>query len=553
MTKGKAKSGDHQPGAPGQAETTKPTIWEQWLNRLNSSPEPSLDIEQNRFELLEFLTRNLTTSDQFYARLGTILSRSITATAVIVYEQGKEKNKTLFSSIPQSQERHIFSHEHLTGQLKKLKAPFASQRTKLIKIQINKVVKNINVITRIDLTINNNKETVMLIFSENNLSELDHRFAYLVSAMIGVRRKQQHLSDALTSENERLSTLTHHLSEGLMILDTNLNVQLWNRPLQRLTNYTARDAEGKIYSNSLMRVGYPHWLSDLRQEYENNPTRNVFYADFQLHTKQKEKRWVSISGSFLRDSKGSINQTVVIIRDISRTKELETRKNDFISIATHELRTPITAIKGYLSMLERASDGLTDKQCHYLARATEANNRLVELAEELLQVIQVEENRLQFSIQPTEALPIVRKVITDFTSKAQKKGLVLVVLSPKWPTTIAVDPVRFEQIIANLVDNAVKYTEKGRVEVSFSEPTEQRFLPIHVRDTGIGLTEREIQLVFDKFHRTSAAHVGRETGAGLGLFIVKSFIEKQGGKITVRSRLNRGSTFTVMLPIIEKL
>lgn len=529
----------------------KPTIWEQWLSRLHSAPEPSLDIEQNRFELLEFITRSTVISDQFYARLGTILSRAISTTAVVIYRINQGKQTTLFANIPQNQVRHIFSYQHLTQQLAKNTTAFRSERTKAIKIQLNRVIYTVTNLITTNLTINSRESATLLILNDTSISELDRRFVYLVNAMIGVRRKQQQLSSDLTAENERLSTLTHHLSEGLLILDENLRVQLWNRPLQRLTGFSARDAEGKLYSNCFMRAGYPHWLDDLRQEYASKAERSVFYADFQLHTKQKEKRWVSVSGSFLRDASGNISQTVAIVRDISRTKELETRKNDFISIATHELRTPITAIKGYLSMLQKTSADLTDKQRHYLARATEANERLVSLAEELLQVIQVEENRLQFSIKPTDVLPILQKVLADFTPKAQKKSLTLGANLPNAVSLVAVDPVRFEQIMANLVDNAIKYTNQGSVTVAIGSVTEQKMLPISVTDTGVGLTERETQLVFDKFHRTPAAQIGRETGAGLGLFIVKSFIEKQGGKITVRSRPNRGTTFTVLLPVIE--
>lgn len=538
--------------------TPKPTpgssasIWEQWLQRLSPGPtKVDAAIESNRFELLDLLSRNVAATPQFFARLGTILSHSLYAEALIVYEQTNGQLRLIFSTLNRPQERELLRLTNLT-------------ELPLNRLSSKKIAKGLNLkkdqppirhLTQMPLQSTPTSEIKVAVLSEDALLKVDLKFLNFITAMMRIRHRQLQLGHALNSETERLATLTHHLSEGLMILDRDLKVTLWNRPLQRLTGYSPREAERRSYAELLERPNHPLWLDELREEYQKTPLRNVFYADFEIRTKQKQKRWVSVSGSFLRNSDDAIEQTIVIVRDISRNKELEDRKSEFISIATHELRTPITAIKGYLSLLQKDSKGLSEKQKMYLSRALEANDRLVRLAEDLLQVTHVEENRLQFSLRPINVLPITRKVMTDFTAKAKKKGLQISLVNPTFPTTIAADPIRLEQVLANLVDNAIKYTRQGRIELSFSEVTDrltdERQVAIHIKDTGIGLNERELQHIFDKFHRSHSAQVSSEPGAGLGLFIVKSFIEKQAGQITVKSKPNRGSTFTVLFPVVE--
>ncbi len=538
-----------------KAPSHEQSLWEQLIDRINTATLPDSNIERNRFELLELLSQSIINTPQFFARLGTILSHSVYADAIIIYEQTNDQIRTIFSNMPKKQEQQLMSSPSVRNRLNRAKKPVQTDKINE-KIQVNRQERTIDRITRVILDHSPKSEISMAVFSDESLLKVDIKFLTFINAMMNIRRRQHQMGKALTSEAGRLTTLTHHLSEGLIILDRDLKITLWNRPLQRLTGYSPRDAENKPYSQVFKRLSYPNWLTEIRNEYDNDPLKNVFYADFEIATKQKSRSWVSVSGSFLRSADSSIDQTVMIVRDISKSKELENLKSEFISIATHELRTPITAIKGYLSMLEGESKKLSGKQKLYLSRAVEANNRLVGLVEELLQVIRIEENRLQFSIRAVNVYPVIEKVLLDFSVKAKRKCLETKIIPTDFPTTIMVDPVKFEQVIANLVDNALKYTKCGRIEISFSQVydrnTRETLLAIHVKDTGTGISEADQKQIFEKFIRTANARTGTESGAGLGLFIVKSFIEKQGGKITVRSRLNHGSTFTVLFPIIEE-
>jgi len=541
---------------PPQSEKSAVSVWEQWLQKLNTNVQPryQLSIEQNRFELLELLTKNVATTPHFFARIGTILAHSLYADAVLIYEKSNQKLSPLFSTLSSKLEDSIMSNARLQSKLSDTGKSGTSRRIHH-GVTIKASEPPARYLTQVPLQISPSNEVTIAIFSQDSLLKVDVKFLHFITAMMRIRRRQAQMGQALNSETERLSTLTHHLSEGLMMLDKDLKVTLWNRPLQRLTGFSPREAIGKTYEKVFYRPQNPQWLMELQAEYSQESLKNVFTSDLEIRTKRQERRWINVSGSFLRTSDGTINQTIVIIRDISRHKELENRKNEFISIATHELRTPITAIKGYLHLLQRDTGNLTDKQTNYLHRAIEANDRLVRLSEDLLQVIHVEENRLQFTLRPVNILPITRKVISDFTPKAEKKGLELRFTAPEFPTTIAADPVRIEQVIANLIDNAIKYTNHGYVQVSLSpanqKTSEDQRITLAIKDTGIGINTKELPYIFDKFHRLHNARLSTESGAGLGLFIVKSFIEKQGGDITVKSKPNRGSTFTVTFGAVE--
>ena len=169
----------------------------------------------------------------------------------------------------------------------------------------------------------------------------------------------------------------------------------------------------------------------------------------------------------------------------------------------------------------------------------------------------VEEEQLKFDMQPMAVSPIIRKVCRDFRGKASKKFIKLIIdnRAEKSPIIVA-DPIRFEQVMSNLIDNAIKYTHTGEIraiiQVHTNRSTKEEEVSIAISDTGTGINGRDLETIFNKFRRTDSAHRSRESGAGLGLFIVKSFVEKQDGKISVISRLGKGSTFTVTFPTIER-
>ncbi|QQG50363.1 MAG: PAS domain S-box protein [Candidatus Berkelbacteria bacterium] len=393
----------------------------------------------------------------------------------------------------------------------------------------------------------------IVLLSQAELSNAENNTMQLIQRVLALRVRISGMAEQLAREAESLSLLTHHLSEGMAVLDANLNVTLWNRPMQRLTGYSPREATGKPYQAVFRRDQEADWLKDLMNIYLSTPLRNVFNREFEIISRDGKRCWVNVSGSFMRQAEDRIVQTILIVRDVTQLKAQEERKNEFISIATHELRTPITAIKGYLSLLSRDETGLTDSQKTYLRRAAEANNRLAGLAEDLLRTVQIEEDRLSINLRPVNLREILNRVTRDLKTKAEGKGIAFSYVPPGFEAWVTADEEKLHQVFTNLIDNALKYTNKGSVRVyldKFETNGEPRII-VHIQDTGIGISSKNYDVIFEKFRRTHNTAQIRESGAGLGLFIVKSFVEKQGGKISVNSRMGRGTTFSVQFPATE--
>ncbi|MCI0395695.1 MAG: ATP-binding protein [Chloroflexi bacterium] len=238
---------------------------------------------------------------------------------------------------------------------------------------------------------------------------------------------------------------------------------------------------------------------------------------------------------------------VTVLRDITREVEADRAKTDFISTVSHELRTPMTSIKGYTELMAREVAGpLTDQQRDWLVAVTRSAERLTMLINDLLDVAQIEAGKVRLEMQPVDLCQLAEQVLEVLLPAAQKKEIDLILqASPDLPP-IQGDWGRITQVLTNLVGNAVTYTECGSVAVSI-RPLNGH-VQVSVQDTGIGIAPDELGHIFERFYRSSHPVVQNSRGTGLGLPIVKKFIEMHGGRIWVESEPGRGSTFTFILP-----
>ncbi|HUD20608.1 MAG TPA: ATP-binding protein [Candidatus Saccharimonadales bacterium] len=519
-------------------------VWEQWLQKLSGSYSDEIRDDINRFEIIELLSQETDTDRQLCSRIGTIFNHFFPAEIIAIFDQSDDS--LIYSSLPRAEEKKLIS---------KVNQAAKGREVAQSRISLRLTSKHRPIFLRYLYLLQADSSTChyhISFFTSKPLEPREIRFLEAVQALLNLRHHSDQSNRTLSTQNDRLKAVTQHLSEGLMILDRNLSVENWNRPMQHITGFSPREATSRPYKEVFRRSDSPDWLKTLATNQSPVDGRAVFGQEFQIATKSRHQIWVSVSGSFLFNDQNELEQTICIVRDVSKLKELEQRKNEFISIATHELRTPITAVKGYLSLIEKNREQLSEKHQNYLRQATLASDRLVKLAEDLLQVVHFEEEQLRFSIQPMLIYPVLKKVATDLRLKAEAKKLFLTLNEPSDKITILGDPVRIEQIFANLIENAIKYTNRGGVTVRrFSRTnrlTGECDVIVEVTDTGVGISGHDQETIFDKFRRTDSAHRSRESGAGLGLFIVKSFVEKQGGRINVRSRPHRGSTFRVVFP-----
>ncbi len=230
-------------------------------------------------------------------------------------------------------------------------------------------------------------------------------------------------------------------------------------------------------------------------------------------------------------------------------KLLDKQKDEFISIAAHELRAPMTAIKGYLSMILEGDAGeVPPKIAEYLKEATEGNERLIRLVNNMLNVGRIEEGRMIYQMGKVALGRVVETVFNEFKVEAEKKQLEFKFEMPEnLNDEIYVDQDRIHEVVSNLVSNAVKYTDKGVVAIKLSQPQAQ-IIRLEVSDTGPGISTKDKEKLFQKFSRVESS-AGKAIGTGLGLYISKLLIEKFGGRIGFESELGKGSSFWFELPV----
>jgi signal transduction histidine kinase/HAMP domain-containing protein len=234
------------------------------------------------------------------------------------------------------------------------------------------------------------------------------------------------------------------------------------------------------------------------------------------------------------------------VRDITERARLERAKTDFVATASHELRSPLTSIKGFVELLGRSPENMSERQREFIDIILRSTDRLVELVNDLLDVARIEADNVDIALRPIDLGDAVRDVVELMRPRiADRHQQLGVYIAPTLPLALA-DPARVRQILANLLTNAHLYTENGgRIHIGVE--ADRAWVQIVVADSGIGMTESERQHVFERFFRARSAD-SSTPGTGLGMSIVKSLVDLHGGEIEVESELGRGSTFYVRIP-----
>lgn len=237
-----------------------------------------------------------------------------------------------------------------------------------------------------------------------------------------------------------------------------------------------------------------------------------------------------------------------------KLQELDKLKDEFVSVASHELRTPMTAIKSYLWMaLRRSREPLSENLKRYLTRALVSTERLINLVNDMLNVSRIESGRIEITPSPFEMVELVQEISEEVQFRAVERGIEIVVLEAKMPEVFA-DVDKVHQVLLNLIGNSLKFTPPGgRVTISFF--TDGRVVETSVKDTGVGIAKEDLGRLFQKFGRLDNSYVamGQSGGTGLGLYISKSLIELMHGRVWASSEgLHRGTVFTFSLPVASR-
>jgi two-component system phosphate regulon sensor histidine kinase PhoR len=257
---------------------------------------------------------------------------------------------------------------------------------------------------------------------------------------------------------------------------------------------------------------------------------------------------ISAVAAPIRKRDGSMLGVVIVFRDVSREREIERMKADFVSSISHELRTPLTSIKAYTATVLRDPDMDDKTRNDFLAIVDEESNRLAKLIEDLLEISRIESGTIELTQERVDIVPIIDHVSVALKALADKKEIQLETdINGEELPHIQGDASKIESVITNLVNNAIKFTpEQGKVKISAEHQGEE--LVIRVSDSGIGIPKTDLLKIFDRFYRVYRP--GTEIqGTGLGLAIVKQIITMHNGRVEVDSEEGEGTTFTIFLPL----
>jgi signal transduction histidine kinase/CheY-like chemotaxis protein len=336
------------------------------------------------------------------------------------------------------------------------------------------------------------------------------------------------LFTAAEQDRAKLTTILREMQDVVIVTDDNLHVLLINAAARE-----ALQLDDTALGQPLNKVTAVQQLIDLFEQRHSD--EYVWRADITLP-----------DGRVLQGQLSPLPDVGygAVLRDITRLKELDRIKSEFVSIVSHDLRTPLTAIRGYVSLLARVGP-LNDQQMDFVARVERSMDSIVDLIADLLDIGKIEAG-VDWEMAAVTLHAVVREVVDRLRANADLHRQTLHVNVPELSPVLG-NRRRLEQVVANLVGNAIKYTpEGGRIDVSLHE--DDGFLVIQVSDTGIGISLDDQRRIFDKFYRVESDATEQITGTGLGLSIVKAIIKKHSGRVWVHSELGKGSTFTVLLP-----
>lgn len=350
------------------------------------------------------------------------------------------------------------------------------------------------------------------------------------------RRQQQVTLDAQAQQQ----VLFNSMLEGLLLLDRNRKIHLANRAFKQLFGLKT-ELRGKSVVEAL-RI---HELDDLVKRAEKEQQ----VLDYELRLPELSGRWLQVNAAAITNSSGEREGLILVFHDLTRLKQLERTREEFVANVSHELRTPLSLIKGYVETLLEGALHNPEVAERFLKIIERNSQRLDFLIQDLLVISALESGRVKLDLQTVNLSALVDKVFTDLQSRAENKNTRL--SSEIENMMVTADPHRLEQVLANLVDNAIKYGRiNGAVRVG------ARALPdgkceLFVRDDGPGIPAESLARVFERFYRVDKARSRDQGGTGLGLAIVKHIVQAHGGEVWVESEVGKGACFFFRLPKID--
>lgn len=346
---------------------------------------------------------------------------------------------------------------------------------------------------------------------------------------------------ALVAERNEQEAVLSSMVEGVLVIDPSERLMAVNAAAARLLGVDERQATGRTVREVTDNASL--------QAFVREALRSPSPVERDVPLDGDEPRFLQVHGAPVRDATGARIGAVVVLNDVTRLRRLETVRRDFVANVSHELKTPVTSIKGFLeTLLEGAVDDPANAR-RFLEIAARQADRLGAIIEDLLLLSRVEQDSDQYAIEkiPTALDPVVRGAVDVCRLKADRKG-VRIDVRCEGDLQAKINPALLEQAVVNLVDNAIKYSDAGSA-VEITTHRDGNAAVLTVRDHGAGIEAEHLPRLFERFYRVDKARSRALGGTGLGLAIVKHIVQAQGGSVDVESRPGTGTTFTLRFPL----
>ncbi len=354
-------------------------------------------------------------------------------------------------------------------------------------------------------------------------------------------------SAELVEEKKHTENLLYNISEAVVAVDKDYNINLINKVAEELLQISSQQVEGK-YLGDFLKLKTEEDAEVAPQDYCFKNT-DVLMQNL-VHNSDFKKMYLKLQSTSIKNPRGQ-DECIITLTDVTREKILEKSKDEFISITSHELRTPMTIIKSYIWMLGNSKYGtLTDKQRDYLAKAQNGVERMLSMINDTLNTSKIDQNEMQLKIEEVDVKRFIENIAQDFSIKAGEKGLEFKTEIKEGCNPVYADKGKLQEMLVNLLGNSIKFTTTGWIKLTISnEPND--YVKFEITDTGKGIDPNDIKRLFHKFGRIDNSYqtVAESGGTGLGLYIVKNLVESMGGNVGVLSEgLDKGSTFWFTLP-----
>ncbi|HBT74979.1 TPA: hypothetical protein DEB29_03200 [Candidatus Wolfebacteria bacterium] len=381
--------------------------------------------------------------------------------------------------------------------------------------------------------------------SRDELGDLGASFNEMAKNLEGSHMILEKKIQEVTEDLEKFKLAVEGASDHIIITDKEGIILYANKAAEEITGYSIDEMKGNrpsLWGKQMPAEFYRRMWRTIKED------RQSFHGEVTNKRKNGQLYIAESHISPIFDEKQNLYGFVGVERDITRQKEIDKSKTEFVSIASHQLRTPLTIINWYVEMLTTSNTELSEKQRQYLDEIMRASKRMIDLVNALLNVSRIDMGTFMVDVQPLDFASVMNETLKDLAPQITSKKLQITKNYGEQLPQINADPKLLRMVFQNLLTNAVKYTqESGVIVIALNEHDGD--ILISIKDTGLGIPIDQQSKIFTKFFRADNARAKEPDGNGLGLYIIKSLIEYSSGKVWFESEENKGTTFYVSLPL----